>query len=226
MLHNVTMPEEPYAPDSRRPIPNMFRATANAAVRFCAKHDIHPDTVSYASVVAAFIAAACFYFSGRQPWMLLAGPVFCYVRLWCNMLDGMVALETGKASTRGEVINELPDRVSDVVIFIGVAHSGLCMVELGYWAAILSVMTAYVGTLGQAVGAGRTFNGVMAKPYRMVVLHVAAWAMFVVIASGTELTLFGRLTLLDAGLICVIAGCLQTMVVRLRRVLHALDERG
>jgi hypothetical protein len=34
---------------------------------------------------------------------------------------------------------------------------------------------AYVGTLGQAVGVQREFSGIMAKPWRMVVLHAGAW---------------------------------------------------
>src|SRR5438105_2817615 len=37
------------------------------------------------------------------------------LRLLCNLLDGMVAIEGGFRSRSGEVFNELPDRVSDVV---------------------------------------------------------------------------------------------------------------
>ena len=51
----------------------------------------------------------------------------------------MVALSSGKASPRGEILNDLPDRASDVLIFAGVAHSGLCHVTSGYWAAILAL---------------------------------------------------------------------------------------
>ena len=52
------------------------------------------------------------------------------------MLDGMVAVAAGKASARGEILNDLPDRVSDIVIFAGVAHSSLMNPIIGYWAAI------------------------------------------------------------------------------------------
>jgi len=41
------------------------------------------------------------------------------------MLDGMVAVAANKASRRGEILNDLPDRISDVIIFAGFAHSGL-----------------------------------------------------------------------------------------------------
>ena len=53
------------------------------------------------------------------------------------MLDGMVAIASGKASVRGEILNDLPDRVSDVIIFVGVAESGLMNPRIGYLTAML-----------------------------------------------------------------------------------------
>ena len=74
------------------------------------------------------------------------------------MLDGMVALAAGEASRRGEILNDIPDRISDVLIFVGAAHSGWMDPLFGYWAAIFSLGTAYVGMLGQAVGAQREYR--------------------------------------------------------------------
>jgi phosphatidylglycerophosphate synthase len=138
-----------YAPTSRRPIASIFRRTADGATRWCIRRGIHPDTISYFSMVAAALAALCFWQSGKHLWLLVIAPAFCYLRLWCNMLDGMVALASGQASWRGEILNDLPDRVSDVIIFAGIAHSGLMHSAVGYWAAIFALMTAYVGTFGQ-----------------------------------------------------------------------------
>src|SRR5438270_12974049 len=111
-----------YQPTSRRPIANVFRQTAQAAVRFCVRRGIHPDLVSYASLVAAAGGALCFWQGQAVPALLIVAVGFCYLRLWFNMLDGMVALASGKASRSGEIVNELPDRVSDVIISVGVAH--------------------------------------------------------------------------------------------------------
>ena len=146
-----------YEPSSRRPIADVFRRTAGFAVRWCVAHDVHPNVVSYSSIAAAGLAAVCFWQARNLPFLLLVAPLFCYLRLWFNMLDGMVALASGKASLHGEIVNELPDRVSDVLIFVGVAYSGFCRVASGYWAAIGALFVAYVGTLGQAV-AGNVLN--------------------------------------------------------------------
>jgi phosphatidylglycerophosphate synthase len=214
----------PYQPASRRPIGEMFRATARAAVRLCVRLEIHPDVISYFSIVAAAGAGACFWFSARYPVLLLVGPLFCYLRLWCNMLDGMVALASGKASRRGEILNDLPDRISDVLIFAGVAHSGFCNPFIAYWAMILALLTAYVGTLGQAAGAHREFGGMMSKPWRMVVLHVGAWVIFFLLWRDQSIHL-GSLTVLDWTCIIVIAGCVQTIGVRLVRIMRALEAK-
>src|SRR5215203_2262281 len=95
-----------YTPASRRPIAALFRRTGDAAVRFCVAHNIHPDSISLASIGASALACACFVFASRSPLLLVVAPLLCYVRLWFNMLDGMVALASGNASARGEIFNE------------------------------------------------------------------------------------------------------------------------
>ena len=210
-----------YEPTSRRPIGEGFRATARYATALCVQSNIHPDTISYASVVAAAIAALCFWKSASHPWLLLVAPLFCHLRLWFNMLDGMVAIASGKASWRGEILNDLPDRISDVLIFAGVAHSGWMNPFLGYWAAILALLTAYVGMFGQAVGVQREFSGIMSKPWRMVALHIGAWITFARVPLPIQ-----RFTILDLTCLIIIAGCLQTIALRLRRIMAALRAKS
>ena len=103
-----------------------------------------------------------------------------------------------------------------MLIFAGVAHSGLTTPALGYWTAIFALLTAYVGTLGQAVGVQREFSGVMAKPWRMVVLHAGAWCALA----------FRRPVVIDWTCVVIIAGCIQTIAVRLRRILESLHAKA
>ena len=208
-----------YDPTSRRPIADVFRRTADAATRFCVRNGIHPDTISYLSIVAALIAAICFWNSEQARWLLIVAPLFCYLRLWFNMLDGMVAIAADKASQRGEILNDLPDRISDIIIFIGVAHSGWMNPLLGYWAAIFAVLTAYVGLFGQALGVQRQFGGIMSKPWRMVALHIGAWLTFLLQRQPE------RFSILDLTCVVVVVGCVQTMVVRLKRITAALQDK-
>ena len=216
----------PYEPVSRRPIANIFRVTANAATRFCVRRQVGPDAISYFSVLAAALAALLFWQSGEHPILLLFAPAFCYLRLWCNMLDGMVALASGKASWRGEILNDLPDRISDVLIFAGVAHSGWMSPIIAYWAAIFALLTAYVGMFGQAVGVQREFSGIMSKPWRMVTLHAGAWLTLACLWWNEGAMRFARLTVLDWACLIVVAGCVQTMTIRLKRIMAALRSKS
>src|SRR6476619_2780410 len=209
-----------YRPSTRRPIAAVFRRTGEAATRFCVHHGIHPDAISYLSIVAALTAAICFWKSGARRWLLIIAPLFCYLRLWFNLLDGLVAFASGKASRRGEILNDLPDRISDVVIFVGVAHSGLMNPLIGYWAAILSVLTSYVGLFGQALGVQRQFGGIMSKPWRMVALQAGAWLTFFLAPQSSA-----TFTVLDWTCLLVIAGCVETIVVRLKRITAELQEK-
>jgi phosphatidylglycerophosphate synthase len=142
------------------------------------------------------------------------------------MLDGMVALASGTASRTGEIANELPDRVSDVLIFVGVAHSGLCHPLGGYWAAIFALRVAHVGTLGQAVGAQREFSGLMSKPWRMVALHGGAWVTLGLLWFAGGHLRYGGLTALDWTHLLIVLGCVQTVALRLVRIVRALRKEA
>jgi hypothetical protein len=100
---------------------------------------------------------------------------------------------------------------------------------IGYWAAIFAVLTAYVGLFGQALGVQREFGGMMSKPWRMVALGVGAWLEFVsclpAVASAEAGRSFGGFTILDWTCLIVIAGCVETMVVRLKRITAALQDK-
>jgi phosphatidylglycerophosphate synthase len=214
-----------YRPEWRRPIAAIFRKTAESAVRVCLRWHIHADVISYCSIVASGLAALCFWRAADAPILLVIAPALCYLRLWLNMLDGMVALASNQASPRGEILNDLPDRISDVIIFAGIAHSGLASAIVAYWTAIFALLTAYVGTLGQAVGVQREFSGLMAKPWRMVALHVGAWTAFAMGSAAGAIPV-SSLTIIDWTCLVIVAGCLQTIVIRLKRILGALDRKA
>ena len=212
-----------YAPASRRPIAGMFRRTAHAAVRMAVRARIHPDVFSYASIVAALISGVLFWQSRTHPRYIVIAVVFALIRLWLNMFDGMVALAAGKASKRGEIVNDLPDRVSDVLIFVGIAHSGWCNPFYAYWVALAALIVAYVGLFGQAVGVQREFSGVMAKPWRIVALSIGALVTMVLVLRGENFW-FGGFAVLDWTHFAILAGCLQTVIVRLSRIFRALPK--
>ena len=140
-------------------------------------------------MVAAAISAGSFLIAGQSDGALrvaglLSGALFVQLRLICNLLDGMVAVEAGKGSPDGPFWNEFPDRISDTLIFVGVAY-GIGAIELGWAAVAASILTAYVRELGRASGQVADFCGPMAKPHRMAAITLAAViSTFEVLWSG------------------------------------------
>ena len=164
--------------NDRRPLASRSTDWAVRLTKWLARTSITPNQISIASMVAAAISAAAFFVAGQADGALrivglLSGAVFCQLRLICNLLDGMVAVEAGKGSPDGAFWNEFPDRISDILIFVGLGY-GIGLPELGLAAAAAAVLTAYVRELGRASGQPADFSGPMAKPHRMATITLAA----------------------------------------------------
>ena len=145
------------------------------------------------------------------------------LRLLCNLFDGMVAIEGGFKTKAGEIFNELPDRFSDAFIFIGAAYSFPAFEwtrELGWAAAVLSVVTAYVRALGASMGAGQQFIGPMAKQQRMATMTGAC-----LIATFTPLLpALAKVIPLALGLVAL--GCVVTIFRRCARIAREMESKA
>ncbi len=167
---------------TRRPLKSRDTKWAGAIATSLARAGVRPNVISVAGTVFAAGAGVCFWFAGHTTqgwqWSILLILAICgmQLRLLCNLFDGMVAIEGGFKTKAGEIFNELPDRFSDAFIFIGAAYAvpGFAWTcELGWSAAVLAVVTAYVRALGASMDAGQQFIGPMAKQQRMAVMTVA-----------------------------------------------------
>ena len=196
---------------ARRPLKTRGAAWAVALARLLTRAGVRPNDISIASVVMAAAAAFCLL-QGRY----VIAAVLIQLRLLCNLMDGMVAVEGGRASASGELFNDLPDRISDVLILAAAGYAAPWPAfarELGWTASVLALLTAYVRVLGGACGLPQDFAGPMAKPHRMAVMTAACLAA--VLDSRA----------LPAALGIVIAGSLLTAALRLARIFRRLEAR-
>lgn len=168
------------AESDRRPLKTRNRAWAQALTRTLVEKGVHPNHISLASIAAAFVAASCFFMHGytgaSHIWLLFAA-IFVQLRLLCNMLDGMVAIEGGNQTQVGAFYNEFPDRISDILILTGfglAAGHETYHLFLGSLSAMLALLTAYVRALGASLHGEQDFSGPFAKPHRMACLTVIA----------------------------------------------------
>lgn len=202
--------------EQRRPI--FFRALAPTrwVAKLLARIGLTPNQISIWSVFCSLIAGVCIvraYHGWTDGYGLAA--FFVLMRLLCNMFDGLVAVEHGKATRDGAFFNELPDRVSDIVIIMALSVA-IDLRELGLWASLFAVLTAYVRTLATQVGAPADFSGPMAKQQRMFVVIIACLV-------SLALPAFVDLTFLTA-LFVIAAGSAVTCISRTFAALRALND--
>ena len=209
----------------RRPIATRDRKWAQAATAWLSSRNVSPNAISIAGMCACIAAGLALGLTSveynRIFWLIAA--VGAQLRLTANMLDGMVALVSGRASKVGELYNEVPDRVSDAAVFIGAGYAWGGNVALGYIATILAIFTAYVRAAGKIAGAPNEFCGPMAKQHRMLVITIAC-LYSVIVPRSWQIFHFGNfeLSVMALALIVIIAGCLVTVVRRLQRIARGL----
>lgn len=202
--------------EGRRPLRSRDTRWAGAAAAWLAAKGATPNSISQASVLCAALGGVGFWLSGgaegggRALWLGLAA-LGCQLRLVCNLLDGMVAIEGGRKAPDGPFWNEAPDRASDILILAG-AGLGAGVPGLGWAAAAMAVLTAYLRELGRAEGLAPDYGGPMAKPQRMAALTAAAVAA--ILLPGWPV--------LEWALWGVVLGAALTAALRARRLVRAL----
>ena len=215
------MATEAYEPTDRRPIASRDRPFWQRMATLLAARHVSPNFISVAGMVVGIAAGLLLAATGfaehgwlqRALWLAAAAGI--QLRLVANMLDGMVALASQRASRLGELYNELPDRVSDAAIIIGAGYAVGGLPTLGYIAACIAILTAYVRAVGKAAGASNLFVGPMAKPHRMFVLTITALLMAALPQNWQPSWGEQHAGLAALGLAVIIAGGLLTVLRRL-----------
>jgi phosphatidylglycerophosphate synthase len=185
-----------------------------------------PNQISIASIFFAMLGSICFLLlqdadsTGR--WLLpILAAVFIQCRLLCNLFDGMVAIEGGKKTHSGELFNDMPDRISDALLLVSTGYA-ISIISwgdtLGWCAALLAVMTAYVRTLAASLGAPINFEGPMAKQHRMALLTAAC------IITALENSLGEQSYALLVAMIIMILGCCITLYRRTQSAYRFLES--
>lgn len=221
--------------DNRRPIKSRASGWAQGMAAALGWAQVWPNAISALSVGFAFVGAALMVVAGTMDpvgrgVVLALAVATIQLRLACNLLDGMVAVEQGRGTATGPIWNELPDRIADLLFFVG---AGYCAYSsdrdggawLGWACAFLAVLTAYVRELGRGLGFPADFSGPMAKPHRMAALSA------VLLVAAFEPLWGWKGEVIVGGLALIAVGTAVTVIrrtVRLGRALKAQrrDEGG
>lgn len=205
------------SPDARRPLASRSTAWAAWAARAALSAGLTADAISIASLVFAAAGSAALLWC-PWPWGLLACAAGIQLRLLCNLIDGMVAVEGGRRSKVGALYNEVPDRIADSMFLVALGYA-VGVEWLGWLAALAAAVTAYVRVLGGTLGLAQDFRGPQAKPHRMAVMTAGC-----VLGIG-EWAWHGEADVLRVALWIIAIGTIATCGTRLVAISRQLRAR-
>ena len=117
------------------------------------------------SLVIGFVLSE---FGWIRPLFILL-PVWLFIRMALNAIDGMLAREFGQKTRLGAYLNELCDVISDAALtlpFAAIAPFRPAEVVL---AVLLALIAEYAGVMGPLAGAERRYDGPLGKSDRALV---------------------------------------------------------
>lgn len=202
---------------NRRPIAARGNALIQRIAAGLVRSGASPNVISVVSIAFAAGGAAALL-QLRSPWGAWLCAAAVVLRLLCNLFDGMVAVEGGRQTPTGALYNEVPDRIADSLFIVALGFAA-GQPWLGWLGALLAALTAYVRTLGGALGLAQDFRGPMAKPHRMWLMVAAC------LIAPLELWYARSHYALLAAAVLIAAGSALTCVSRLRAIARQLEAR-
>lgn len=183
-----------------------FQALLRPVAHVCAGLGISANAVTLAAMLISLLLGGVLWVSGEQHALFLLLPLWMFLRMAFNAIDGMLAREFGQKSALGAYLNELSDVISDAALYLP-----FVLVPPFGWPGVaavifLATVSEMAGALGPMVGAERRYDGPMGKSDRAFVFGALGlwvglssglpdWACWImpVIALGTALNIVNRI---------------------------------
>lgn len=147
-----------------------FQKLLMPVVRFLHTLNITPNQVTLAACCLSIALGIVFYYNYTSIWIYIMIPVFMFVRMAMNAIDGVLAKEYNLKSNLGKYLNELTDVVSDAALFIPfiLVLSQFEMTVVLF--VILSIVSEMAGVIGETVSGERRYDGPMGKSDRAFII--------------------------------------------------------
>ena len=143
-----------------------------------ARVGVTANQVTFVAMLLSFVVGFCLWQFHAEGWPLLLIPIFLFIRMALNAIDGMLAREHGQKSALGAMLNELGDVLSDAALYLPFAVLPGVSPMLVVWVVLLSVISEMSGVAALQIGASRRYDGPMGKSDRAFVFGALALALW------------------------------------------------
>jgi len=143
--------------------------------------------------LAFALVSAVVYGMGIEYGLILGG-ILLLVSGFFDMVDGQVARATGKTSKKGEYLDSMFDKISEVAIFLGLLVGGYAEPYLVLLAITLSLLVSYARSKSDIINIKLQGIGIGERAERLLVIAIVGMIGFmeyaviiVVIIAGITL---------------------------------------
>lgn len=146
-----------------------FQALLRPLVQKLVTSKVTANQVTIAACLGSLIIAVIVSLLAGYLWVLWLIPLWMFIRMALNAIDGMLAREFNQKSALGAYLNELCDVISDSALFLAFTAIVGVSSALVVLVTILSLLTEYAGVMTPLIGGNRHYEGPMGKSDRAFV---------------------------------------------------------
>lgn len=177
-----------------------FQGLLRPYVASLADSGVTANQVTFAAAVGSLAVGGLVMAAAPLRWPFLLLPLWLFVRMALNAVDGMLAREFGQKSRLGAYLNEICDVLSDAALYAPFAT----LFAFGpFWTSLvilLAALTEFAGVVGPMLGSSRRYDGPMGKSDRALAFGALAlwiglggplpgWSVVVMVALALLLAL-------------------------------------
>jgi CDP-diacylglycerol--glycerol-3-phosphate 3-phosphatidyltransferase len=144
-----------------------FQQLIKPVMEFMHRKKFTPNHVTLLALFGSILTGIYVYLNDGWGYLVVV-PVYLFIRMALNAIDGMMARAYNAQSPLGEVLNELGDVLADLAIFYPLLlkfgmdkHPNILVFFIA-----LMIINEFVGVLGKAMGGARRYDGPMGKSDR------------------------------------------------------------
>jgi CDP-diacylglycerol--glycerol-3-phosphate 3-phosphatidyltransferase len=152
-----------------------FQALLRPLVARMAARGVTANQVTVAAAaISCGIGALLTLFPAARAFLVL--PVWLFLRMALNAIDGMLAREFGQKSRLGAYLNELSDIVADAALTLPFAVIAPFTPSSVFAVIFLAALSEYAGVMGPLAGSTRRYDGPLGKSDRALLFGaLATW---------------------------------------------------
>lgn len=155
-----------------------FQKLLQPILVFLRKIGVSPNQITIFTILFSFVIGVfLIYGIENRIWFLFVS-LGLLVRMALNALDGMMAKQFDLQSTKGEILNEIGDIISDVAIYFPFIYFDTIKIEYVIVFIVFSVMNEFCGVLSKSIYGLRRYDGPMGKSDRALIVGLICIALY------------------------------------------------